>query len=122
MEIQPENLKQIEVEVDNYLFNQLDERIPRYKFIYHMNLAYIDYVITNKILFSTAEKHFYFHWVIIRLLLIKTSWGRGFNFEFDNELYDYCFKFLILGMQYSMLCDVFPAINSKKPKPPRLKN
>lgn len=117
MEIQPENLKQIEVEVDNYLFNQLDERIPRYKFIYHMNLAYIDYVITNKILFSTAEKHFLFSLSYNTFIAYKKlPEEEVFNFEFDNELYDYCFKFLILGMQYSMLCDVFPAINSKKAK------
>ncbi|OSY02076.1 hypothetical protein BTJ45_01139 [Bacillus mycoides] len=110
-----ERIEQIEDEVDNFLFNKLDENIPRYKFIYHMNLVYIDYVLENKLLFSMAEKHFLYSLSYNTFLAYKKlSEEEVTDFTFDYRLYKYCLYFLTQGMQYSILCDMFPALHSKK--------
>jgi hypothetical protein len=108
---------QIEDEVDKYLYNKLDENIPRYKYIYHMNLVYIDYVIKNQLWFSQAEKHLLFSLNYNTFLAYKKLKEEDVcDFSIDPSLYLVCFKHLILGMEYSMLCDVFPAIRSNKAK------
>ncbi|MEW4264485.1 hypothetical protein Q0N30_12395 [Priestia megaterium] len=115
MQINDEDLKKIESEIDNYMFNRLNKNIPRYKFIYHMNLAYINFVTQSKILFTVAEKHFLFSLSYNTFLAYKKlPEEEDIKFELDNKLLDYCFHFLISGMQYSILCDLFPALHSKK--------
>lgn len=50
----------VEDQIDNWLYERLDVSLPRNKYIYHCNLAYIDLVIDQKILFSPFEKHYLF--------------------------------------------------------------
>ncbi|WP_337983464.1 hypothetical protein [Lysinibacillus sp. C5.1] len=108
---------QIEEEVDKYLFNFIDGEIPRYKYIYHINLVYIDYVIENKLWFSQMEKHLLFSLNYnIYLAYCKLEEEDVFSFNFDSELYLKCYRNLIIGMEYSMLCDVFQLIRSGKIK------
>ncbi|MED1724737.1 hypothetical protein [Brevibacillus parabrevis] len=105
--------KEIENQVDLYLFELLDSSIPRYQFIYHINLVYIDFIIDRQLWFSTTEKHFLFSLSYnIFLAYKKLSEEETFEYKFDKELYIYCLNFLIKGMQYSMLCDEFPSVNS----------
>lgn len=106
---------QIEDEVDKFLYNKLDENIPRYKYIYHMNLVYIDYVITNQLWFSQVEKHLVYSLSYNTFLAYKKLKEEEItDFNFDHSLYLVCFEHLIFGMEYSMLCEVFPAIRSNK--------
>ncbi|GKS10884.1 hypothetical protein YDYSY3_18840 [Paenibacillus chitinolyticus] len=113
MKLSKEKTKMIEDKVDDFLFELLDPSIPRYKFIYHMNLVYIDLVVDQKLWFSTAERHFLYSLSYnIFLAYKKLSEEKVFNYIFDNELYLYCMNFLIKGMQYSMLCDEFPTTHS----------
>ncbi|WP_442603978.1 hypothetical protein [Paenibacillus sp. KN14-4R] len=108
-------ISQIENKIDEYLFSALDRTIPRYKFIYHMNLAYIDFVVDKKIWFTTSERHFMFSLSYNTFLAYKTlEEEEVFDFKFDKNLYIYCHQFLIKGMQYSMLCDNFSATNTGK--------
>lgn len=110
-----EQIIHIEDEVDKYLYNKLDENIPRYKYIYHMNLVYIDYVITNQLWFSQVEKHLVFSLSYNTFLAYKKLEEEDItDFNYDKSLYLVCFEHLILGMQYSMLCEVFPAVRSNK--------
>nr|WP_158330367.1 hypothetical protein [Brevibacillus laterosporus] len=108
-------ISQIENKIDEYLFSALDRTIPRYNFIYHMNLAYIDFVVDKKIWFSTSERHFMFSLSYNTFLAYKTlEEEEVIDFKFDKNLYLYCHQFLIKGMQYSMLCDNFSATNAGK--------
>lgn len=117
MENAQARIREIETEVDNYLFNALNEDIPRYKFIYHMNLAYIDFVVGKGILFSIAEKHFVFSLSYNTFLAYKKLPEEEVtDFTWDDKLYHYCLQFLIKGMQYSILCEMFPVLNSSKAK------
>lgn len=110
-----EKLAQIEEEVDKHLYNRLNGKIPRYKFIYHLNLVYIDFVIDNKIWFSNHEKYFSFSLNYnIFIAYKKLDEEEKTDFSFDGELYADCLDLLILGMQYAMLCEVFPAIRDGK--------
>ncbi|TQR19922.1 hypothetical protein [Psychrobacillus vulpis] len=110
-----ERIKQIEDEVDQYLYNKLDENIPRYKYIYHMNLVYIDYIIKNQLWFSQVEKHIVFSLSYNTFLAYKKLKEEDTtDFNFDQNLYLVCFENLIFGMEYSMLCEVFPAVRSNK--------
>lgn len=105
--------KEIENQVDMFLFELLDTSIPRYKFIYHINLVYIDFVVDQKLWFSTAEKHFLFSLSYNTFLAYKKlPEEEVFEYKFDKELYLYCLDFLIKGLQYSMLCDEFPGTYS----------
>ncbi|WP_281884189.1 hypothetical protein [Paenibacillus sp. YYML68] len=113
MSLSREETQNIENQVDQFLFDLLDASIPRYKFIYHMNLVFIDWVIDQRLWFTTVERHFLFSLSYnIFLAYKKLSEEEVFDYEFDNELYLYCMNFLIRGMQYSMLCDEFPSTYS----------
>lgn len=115
MDNNQERIRQIEKEVDAFLFNELNGDIPRYKFIYHMNLAYIDFVVGKGVLFSIAEKHFLFSLSYnIFLAYKKLPEEEVMDFSWDEKLYKYCLKFLMKGMQYSILCDMFPVLYSNK--------
>jgi len=110
-----EAIGKIEEEVDEYLFKSLNKSIPRYKYIYHINLVYIDFVIDKKLWFSTTEKHFMFSLGYNTFLAYKLlDEEEVFEYKFDVNLYKYCFEFLIKGTQYSMLCDNISATHAGK--------
>lgn len=115
--INKEDIREIEDEVDAYLFRILDKTLPRYKFIYHINLVYIDFVVDKKLWFSTTEKHFMFSLSYNTFLAYKKlEEEESFDMKFDSKLHLYCYELLIKGMQYSMLCDNFSAVHATKSK------
>jgi hypothetical protein len=115
LNISKEEMKKIENQVDLHLFDLLNETIPRYKYIYHINLVYIDLIIDKKLWFTTTEKHYLFSLSYNTFLAYKKLAEEDvFDYTFDKDLYQYCLIFLIKGMQYSMLCDEFPGLNSEK--------
>jgi len=50
-----ETIEDIEKRIDNWLYDMLDETILRNSYIYHCNLAYIDILIDQKILFTPFD-------------------------------------------------------------------
>ncbi|MBW7476292.1 hypothetical protein K0T92_16285 [Paenibacillus oenotherae] len=117
MNLNNDETRSIEDEVDLHLYELLDESIPRYKFIYHMNLVYIDYVIDKNLWFSTSEKHFLFSLSYSTFLAYKKLIEEDvFEYKFDKDLYKYCYHFFMKGMQYSLLCEEFPGVYSEVKK------
>lgn len=115
MIISNEKFQEIEDDIDNWLFNILDERIPRYKYIYHMNLVFIDYIVDQKMWFTNEEKDFVFSLSYNTYLAYKKlNEEENFSYKFDLDLYRYCYSMLIRGFQYSKLCNVFPLVHSKE--------
>lgn len=113
--MQKSRIIEIEEEVDKYLYDQVDENLPRYKFVFHMNLVFIDFVIEKKLWFTNHEKYFSFSLNYnIFIAYKKLIEEEKTDFCFDSELYKECQRYLILGMQYALLCDVFPAIRDDK--------
>lgn len=105
----------VEDQIDNWLYERLDASLPRNKYIYHCNLAYIDLVIDQKILFSPFEKHYLFSLDYnTHIAHKKLTEEDCFDFSFDRKLYAYAFDMIIRGFQYSMLCDIFPLLHSEK--------
>lgn len=105
----------VEDQIDNWLYERLDVSLPRNKYIYHCNLAYIDLVIDQKILFSPFEKHYLFSLDYnTHIAHKKLTEEDNFDFSFDQKLYAYAFDMIIRGFQYSMLCDIFPLLHSEK--------
>ena len=110
-----EKIYEIESEIDNWLINNLDESIPRNKYIYHCNLAFIDIIVEQKMLFTPFEKHYLFSLTYNTLIAHrKLKEEEKFDYTFDKELYILAFDRIIRGFQYSMLCDIFPLLHSKK--------
>lgn len=108
-------INEIESKIDNWLYEKLDKSIPRDEFIYHCNLVYIDLSIDQKILFSPFEKHFLFSLNYnTHIAHRKLKETENFDMNFNNELYAQAFNMMQLGMEYSMLCDVFPLLHSKR--------
>lgn len=110
-----ENIYEVESEIDQWLIDNLDESIPRNKYIYHCNLAFIDIIVDQKILFTPFEKHYLFSLTYnTHIAHRKLKEEEKFDYTFDRELYALAFIRIIQGFQYSMLCDVFPLLHSKK--------
>ena len=55
-----EKIYEIESEIDNWLINNLDESIPRNKYIYHCNLAFIDIIVSKKCYLHHLKNTTYF--------------------------------------------------------------
>lgn len=105
----------VEEQIDNWIYERLDASLPRNKYIYHCNLAYIDLVIDQKILFGPFEKHYLFSLDYnTHIAHKKLTEEESFDFSFDQKLYKYAFDMIIRGFQYSMLCDIFPLLHSEK--------
>lgn len=114
MNLNNDETRTIEDEVDLHLYELLDESIPRYKFIYHMNLVYIDYVIDKNLWFSSSEKHFLFSLSYSTFLAYKKLIEEDvFEYNLDKELYKYCYHLFVKSMQYSLLCEEFPGVYSE---------
>lgn len=112
-----EELIELENKIDNYLFDILDSSIPRNKYIYHCNLVFIDINIDQKLLFTVNEKDYLFSLSYNTFIAHKKlQEEKECDFKFDKALYVYAFKMILLGMQYSLLCNVFPLIHSGKAK------
>lgn len=110
-----EEINELEKEIDRYLFDVLDPSIPRNKYIYHCNLVFIDIVIDQKLLFTVSEKDYLFSLSYNTFIAHKKlKEEEEFDFKFDRVLYAYAFKMIVLGMQYSLLCNVFPLVHSGK--------
>lgn len=110
-----EKIDDIEYEIDKWLIDNLDKSIPRNKYIYHCNLAYIDIVVDQKALFTTFEKHYLFSLTYNTHIAHRNlKEEEEFDYAFDRELYILAFDRIIRGFQYSMLCDIFPLLHSKK--------
>ena len=110
-----ERVSLVEDQIDNWIYERLDASLPRNKYIYHCNLAYIDLVIDQKILFSPFEKHYLFSLDYnTHIAHKKLTEEDCFDFSFDRKLYAYAFDMIIRGFQYSMLCDIFPLLHSEK--------
>lgn len=110
-----ETFEDIESKIDDWLYDALNPSIPRNKYIYHCNLAFIDLMIDQKMLFSPMEKHYLFSLNYnTHIAHIKLKEEPVFHYRFDKKMYAFAFKMILLGMQYSMLCDIFPLLHSGK--------
>ena len=104
----------IEDEIDRWLSDNLDPSIPRYKYIYHCNLAYIDILIDYKMMFSQYERHYLFSLNYnTHIAYKKLKEEETFDYKFDRVLYPIAFNMVWLGMYYSILCDIFPLLHSE---------
>ncbi len=110
-----EDINRIETEIDTWLGKCLDRTIPRYKYIYHCNLAYIDCLVEHKYLFSPFEKHLQFSLNYNTYLAYEyLQEEEEFDCELDFYLYPIAFRMIIDGMFYAKLCDIFPLLHSGK--------
>lgn len=111
------SINEIEENIDKYMFHMLDESLPRNQYIYHCNLAYIDLIIDTKILFTVYEKDYLFSLNYNTFLAHKKlKEEEEFNYTFDHKVYKYAFRMLLLGFQYSLLCNIFPLLHAGKAK------
>ena len=107
------DIEKLEEKVDNYLYNILDESIPRNKYIYHCNLVFIDFVIDQKLQFTISERDFLFSLTYNTYLAhLKLKEEKEFDYQFDKALYAYAYEMIIKGMHYSLLCNAFPLVHS----------
>lgn len=110
-----ERISIIEDEIDRWIYDKLDSNIPRNKYIYHCNLAYIDIMIDQKMLFTPYEHHLLFSLNYnVHIAYNKLEEEDTFDYTFDFNLYPIAFQMIIMGMNYSMLCDIFPLLHSGK--------
>lgn len=108
-------IHKIEEKIDSWLIENLDKTIPRNRYIYHCNLAYIDLVIGTGILFTPFEKHYMFSLTYNTYIAHKElKEEEHFNYIRDEKLYNYACKVILQGVSYSFLCDIFPLLHSKK--------
>jgi len=105
----------IEKKIDTWVYDMLDDSLPKNKYIYNCNLAYIDLVIDQKVLFSPFEKHYLFSLSYnTHFAHLKLKEDLEFDYKFDRKMYAYAFNMILRGMQYSMLCDIFPLLHCGK--------
>lgn len=110
-----EQIGVIENIIDKWMFDKLNPDIPRYKYIYHCNLAYIDIIVDEKLLFTPYERQFLFSLNYnIHIAYKKLKEEDKFDYKFDKDLYKIAFEMILMGMKYSMLCDIFPMLHSGK--------
>lgn len=109
------DVEKLEVEIDKWIYEKMDESLPRHKFIYHCNLVYIDLVIDQKALFSPIEKYFLFSLDYnTHNAHKKLKEEKEFDYRFDNDMYKQAWKMMLWGFQYAMLCEIFPLLHSEK--------
>lgn len=108
-------VNEVEEKIDKWMIENLDKSIPRNRYIYHCNLAFIDIVVDQKALFTPFERHYLFsltYNTYIAHLTLKEE--EKFDYSIDKHLYALAFNMIIKGFQYSMLCDIFPMLHSEK--------
>ena len=109
-------LEKIENDIDQWLPNKLDKSIPRYKYIYHCQCAFLDMMIDKKLFFSSAESLetqciFALNYNI-HLAYRYLKEDEAFEYTFDRYLYLYATKMIWEGLIYAELCDIFPKLHS----------
>lgn len=110
-----EKIDTIENDIDRWIYDKLNSNIPRNKYIYHCNLAYIDIMVDQKMLFTPFEQHYLFSLNYnIHIAYKKLNEEDEFDYRFDYALYPLAYQMIIMGMYYSMLCDVFPLLHSDR--------
>lgn len=108
-----EEVIKLEEEVDRFIIDEVDESYPRYKYIYHLNLAHIDIILDSKLNGTHLEKYIHLslnaniHWAYIKLKEEKKI-----DYKIDENMYKECFINIINGIFYSFLCNEFPKVNS----------
>lgn len=110
--------QEIENDIDQWLPKKLNKKIPRYKYIYHCQCAFLDLMIDKKLLFSSAESIetqciFALNYNI-HLAYRYLKEDDAFEYDFDGNLYLYATKMLLEGLVYAKLCDIFPKLYSGK--------
>lgn len=115
--LKSKEIKNLEYDIDNYIIKNIDINYPLYKYIYHLNIAHISYIVNNNLLFTLDERHINFS------LTANTYWAYKIlnpesspDFSFDNEMYLNCYENIHNGFKYSILCDEFPKVNSNLSK------
>ena len=87
-----ERISIIEDEIDRWIYDKLDSNIPRNKYIYHCNLAYIDIMIDQKMLFTPYEHHLLFSLNYnVHIAYNKLEEEDTFDYTFDFNLYPIAF-------------------------------
>lgn len=108
-------IEETEEKIDQWIFEALDSSIPRYKYIYHCNLAYIDIMISQKMMFTPYERHYLFSLNYnIHIAYMKLEEEDKFDCAFDHYVYKKAFNMILLGFCYSEICDVYPLLHSNK--------
>lgn len=110
--------QEIESNIDQWLPKKLNKDIPRYKYIYHCQCAFLDMMIDKKLLFSSVESIetqclFALNYNI-HLAYRYLKEDETFEYSFDKDLYLYTTKMLWEGLVYAKLCDIFPKLYSEK--------
>lgn len=110
--------RDIENDIDQWLPKKLNKNIPRYKYIYHCQCAFLDMMIDKKLLFSSVEsveKQCVFALNYnIHLAYRYLKEDETFEYNFDRGMYLYATKMLWEGVVYAKLCDIFPKLYSEK--------
>jgi hypothetical protein len=111
--LKTKEIKNLEHDIDTYIIKNIDINYPLYKYIYHLNISHISYIVNNNLLFTLNERHINFS------LTANTYWAYKIldpenspDFSFDNEMYLACYENIHNGFKYSILCDEFPKVNS----------
>lgn len=108
--------QEVEKIIDQWLPQKLNREIPRYKYIYHCQCAFVDMMIDKKLLFNSAgsiETQCLFALNYnIHLAYRYLKEDNAFEYSFDNDLYLYATKMLWEGFIYARLCDIFPRLYS----------
>lgn len=90
--------RDIENDIDQWLPKKLNKNIPRYKYIYHCQCAFLDMMIDKKLLFSSVEsveKQCVFALNYnIHLAYRYLKEDETFEYNFDRGMYLYATKML----------------------------
>lgn len=110
--------QEIENNIDQWLPKKLNKDIPRYKYIYHCQCAFLDMMVDKKLFFSSARSIetqcvFALNYNI-HLAYRYLKEDEAFEYNFDRNLYLYATKMLWEGLVYAKLCDIFPKLYSGK--------
>lgn len=112
------SFQDVEKDIDQWLPKKLNKNIPRFKYIYHCQCAFLDIMIGKKLFFSSAEfieKQCLFALNYnIHLAYRYLKEDEAFEYSFDCNLYAYATQMLWESLIYAKLCDIFPRLYSDK--------
>lgn len=115
------DFKDLEKEVDNVMPNIFKKcNIPRYKYIYQCNCAYVDLLVETGTLLcpsASTEQRFLFSLNYnIHLAYRYLKEEETFSYEQDDVVYSFAYKMLFEGYKYAALCEEFPELYSNRRK------
>lgn len=106
-------IESIESYIDSYIYNSIPKDLPRYAYVYHLQMAFTDFAVDHGAIFGPFEKHYSFS------LSANTYWAYkkleeedNFEFEYDQKLHFIAINNILLGYQYSILCEIFPKLHN----------